>query len=212
MEIEVWSDIVCPWCYIGNVRLKQAIDQLDDPNAIAVRTRSFELDPFAPVEPRPNLERLAEKYGVSAAEARAMEDRVAAQAAASDAPFEYERPSANSFDLHRLVWLAREFELGEALFDRLQYAFFGKGENVFDHATLAHHASELGLPSDRVTALLSGDEFESEVRADEERAHEIGVTGVPFAVLAGKWAIPGAASAEQYRDAIERILQETRRS
>lgn len=209
MEIEVWSDIICPWCYIGNVRLKKAIAQLDDPSAVTVRTRSFELDELVPTEPVPNLERLAEKYRLSAEEAHAMESRIADLALAEGVPFEFERPSANSFDLHRTVWLAREFDLGEQLFDRLQSIFFGEGANVFDHDLLVAEATELGVPSDRTIDLLASDDYSDEVRADERQARSIGVSGVPFAVVAGKWAIPGAVATEQYLDALKEFSQKT---
>lgn len=208
MEIEVWSDIICPWCYIGNVRLKKAIEQLDEPASIVVRTRSFELDELAPSEPAPNLERLAAKYGVSIDGAMEMELRLAALAEEEGVPFVLERPSANSFDLHRIVWLAREFGVGEELFDRLQQLFFGQGANVFDHALLAAEAEAAGVPADRVAELLASDEYGDEVRADERQAREIGVTGVPFTVLSGKWAIPGAVETDLFHKAVKEISAE----
>lgn len=212
MKIEVWSDIVCPWCYIGNVRLKKAIASLDDPTSVTLRTRSFELDPTVESTPRPNLERLAEKYGVNSEEAHAMESRIAALAEEEGVPFEFERVSANSFDLHRLVHMAREFELSEQLFDRLQFAFFGEGANVFDHAVLTREAVALGVPEERVAELLVSNDYEHEVRADEEEARRIGVSGVPFAVLERKWAIPGAVATEQYAKALKEISADSPKS
>lgn len=209
MQIEVWSDIICPWCYIGNVRLKKAIAQLEDPAIVTVRTRSFELDELTPAQPVRNLDRLAEKYGVSADEALAMEGRIAGLAEAEGVPFAMERLAGNSFDLHRTVWLAREFDAGEALFDRLQRLFFGEGANVFDHALLTREAVATGVPEDRVVDLLTSSEYSDEVRGDQSQARSIGVTGVPFAVIAGKWAIPGAATTEQYLDALQEISKRT---
>lgn len=205
MQIEVWSDIICPWCYIGNVRLKKAIALFEKPDSVVVRTRSFELDELAPREPAPNLDRLAAKYGVSRVQAMEMELRLAALAEEEGVPFALERPSANSFDLHRMVWLAREFDLGEELFDRLQGLYFGQGVDVFDHAVLTREAEGVGVPTDRVIELLASDEYADEVRTDETEAREIGVTGVPFAVLAGKWAIPGAVATDQFLAALQEI-------
>lgn len=206
IDVEVWSDIVCPWCYIGSVRLAKAIASLADPGSVRLRTRSFELDPLVSSEPRPNLERLAEKYRVSAEDAFAMEERIATLAAEEGVPFEFERPSANSFDLHRMVWLAREFGSGEQLFTRLQSLFFGEGADVFAGELLVREAAAAGVPEDRATELLASDEYASEVRRDEQAARDIGITGVPFTVLSGRWAIPGAVASEQYREAIEKNL------
>lgn len=209
MQVEVWSDIVCPWCYIGNVRLQKAIASLDDPESVSVTTRSFELDPTISGPPRANLERLAEKFGVSVEQAREMEGRIAALAEEEGVPFEFERVSGNSFDLHRLVHLARESGQGEQLFERLQSAFFGRGENVFDHAVLAREATELGLSEARVSEVLASDDYSEAVRRDESEARQIGVGGVPFAVLERKWAIPGAVATEQYAKALKEISSES---
>jgi predicted DsbA family dithiol-disulfide isomerase len=197
MEIEVWADIVCPWCYLGNVRLKKAIERLDGAS-IDVRTRSFELNPAASPTPQDNLEYLVEKFGVSRDEAIEMDSRLAGLASDEGVPFKIGRPTANSFDLHRVVWLAREYEVGEQLFDELQFSLFGDGTNVFDPDVLVAKSSVLGIPEDRVRDVLEGDAYADFVRADEAQAQLIGVTGVPFAVIDHKYAIPGAASVEQY--------------
>jgi predicted DsbA family dithiol-disulfide isomerase len=198
MEIEVWSDIVCPWCYLGNVRLKKAIARLDDPSSVTVRTRAFELNPFDSQVPRDNLEYLSEKYMVSAEEARGMDERIAAMAAEDGVPFTIGRPTANSFDLHRAVYLAREHCAGEQLFDKLQFALFGEGVNVFEHELLVADSVELGVPEERIRGVLNGTEFSDQVRADENEAEQIGIGGVPFAVIDRRWAIPGAAATDQY--------------
>jgi predicted DsbA family dithiol-disulfide isomerase len=198
LEIEVWADIVCPWCYLGNVRLKKAIELLDDSREVVVTTRSFELNPAAEFEPVDNLEYLTAKFGVSRDEAVEMDSRLAGLAEAEGVRFKVGRPTANSFDLHRVVWLAREYELGEALFDDLQFSLFGEGVNVFDHEVLVARSVALGVPEERIRKVLDGDAFADFVRADEAQAQLIGVTGVPFAVIDHKYAIPGAATVEQY--------------
>lgn len=206
MDVEVWSDIVCPWCYLGNVRFKKALAQSDQGASVNVRTRSFELDPFADKTVRPNLERLAEKYVVTPDEARAMEERLAGLCEQEGVPFELERPTANSFDLHRAVWLAREFGAGEQLFDRLQTAHFGEGADVFDHELLTREAVAADVPEERIESLLSGEEYTEEVRADEALARQLGVNGVPFMVLDGRYALPGAVSVEQYAAALNMAI------
>jgi predicted DsbA family dithiol-disulfide isomerase len=198
LEIEVWADIVCPWCYLGNVRLKKAIDRLEGAREVEVRTRSFELNPEAGTTPVDNLDYLVKKFGVSRDEAIAMDTRLAGLAKDEGVPYTIGRPSANSFDLHRIVWLAREYELGENLFDELQFSLFGEGADVFDHEVLVAKSVALGIPEERVREVLDGDAFADFVRADEAQATMIGVTGVPFAVIDHKYAIPGAASVDQY--------------
>lgn len=198
MEIEVWSDIVCPWCYLGNVRLKNAIERLNGAREVEVQTRSFELNPEASMKPMDNIDYLVEKFGVSRDEAVAMDSRLAGLAEEEGVLYTIGRPSANSFDLHRAVWLAREYELGEQLFDELQFSLFGEGANVFDHAVLVAKSEALGIPAARVREVLDGDAFADFVRADEAQATLIGVTGVPFAVIDHEYAIPGAASVDQY--------------
>jgi predicted DsbA family dithiol-disulfide isomerase len=205
MDIEVWSDIVCPWCYLGNVRLKKAIELLDDSTSVSVRTRSFELNPDASTVPRSNLVYLSEKFGITEDEAAQMDARLAGLAAEDGVPFVTDRPTASSFDLHRVVWLARTYEVGEQLFDELQFTLFGDGANVFDHEYLLSKATALGVPAERVEAVLSGDEFAAEVRRDEIEAQQIGVAGVPFAVIDRRYAIPGAASVEQYNSVLSRF-------
>lgn len=189
---------MCPWCYLGNVRLKKAIAQLDDPSSVEVRTRSFELDPFATEVPRSNLEYLAEKYMVSEDEAAQMDARLAGLCAEEGVNFAVPRPTANSFNLHRAVWLARDYGAGEALFDKLQFALFREGVDVFGIDHLVAESVAVGVPENRAREVLEGKEFSEEVRADESEAQEIGITGVPFLVLDRKFAVPGAASVEQY--------------
>lgn len=198
IEVEVWADIVCPWCYLGNVRLKKAVDRLDGAREVEVRTRSFELNPEAATDPVDNIDYLVEKFGVSRDEAIEMDSRLAGLASDEGVPFKIGRPTGNSFDLHRVVWLAREYELGEDLFDDLQFSLFGEGTNVFDHEVLIARSVALGIPEARVRDVLGGDAFGDFVRADEAQAQLIGVTGVPFAVIDHKYAIPGAASVDQY--------------
>jgi predicted DsbA family dithiol-disulfide isomerase len=143
------------------------------------------------------------KYGVSLAQARAIEDKAVALAQREGLPFAVDRVVANSFDVHRVLHLAGTFGLADQLLGVLQRILFGGQANAFDHTVIADAASRLGIPRHRVGEVLASNEYADAVRADEAEARRIGVTGVPFAVFGGRTAIPGAASGEGYAKAIE---------
>lgn len=208
LVIEIWSDIACPWCYLGTHRLRQATGQLPQAGSLVIRTRSFELDASAPRAATSTLDHLAHKFGLSRAEAERMDERMVELAGADGLPYVVDRPHANSFDAHRLVQLARTEGVGEQLFDALQLALFGHGVDVYDHARLAGIAADVGLAGERVAQVLAGDEFGADVRADEAAAQQLGVTGVPFAVVGGRYAIPGATTVDNYRSVIDRAWSE----
>jgi predicted DsbA family dithiol-disulfide isomerase len=203
MLVEVWSDINCPWCYLGKHRLEQAIAGSPHAGSIDLAFHSFELDPTASTEPRPLLEMLAAKMGVSPAEAAEMDDRVGAMARAEGLPYTSDRVAANSFDLHRVVHLADTAGQGGALLDVLYRDLFGGTANVYDHTYLADSATGLGIPRERVVEVLAGDEFAEDVRRDVATAAQLGVRGVPFTVLGKRYGIPGATSVEGFAGAIE---------
>jgi predicted DsbA family dithiol-disulfide isomerase len=204
-QIDVWSDLACPWCYLAKSRLDQAIESSPHAEAITVVIRSFELDPTASRGAKPNLEVLSAKYGVSTAQAREMENKLAAVAQSEGLPFSLDRVIANSFDVHRVLHLAGTFDLADQLLGVLQRALFSGRVNAFDPGVLADAAGELGIPRTRVEEVLASDEYADAVRADEAEAVRLGVTGVPFTVFDGRTAIPGAASIENYAYAIEQV-------
>jgi predicted DsbA family dithiol-disulfide isomerase len=201
--VEVWSDISCPWCYLGKHRLEQAIAGSPHAGSIDLAFHSFELDPGASTEPRPLLEMLAAKMGVAPEQAAEMDDRVGAMARAEGLPYTSDRVVANSFDLHRVVHLADGSGQGAALLTVLYRDLFGGAANVYDHAYLADTAAGLGIDRERVVAVLDGDEFAEDVRRDIATAAQLGVRGVPFAVLGKRYGIPGATSVEGYAGALE---------
>jgi predicted DsbA family dithiol-disulfide isomerase len=203
LQIDVWGDLACPWCYIGKSRLDQAIASSPHAGAITVATRSFELDPAMSDDVKPNLEVLGAKYGLSLAQARAMEDKVAAMARHEGLVFAIDRVLSSSFDVHRVLHLARTVGLDYELLGVLQHTLFSGQANAYDHTVIAGAAAQLGIPRHRVEEVLAGDEFADAVRADEAEARRIGVTGVPFAVFGGRLAVPGAASSAGYAKAIE---------
>ena len=202
LRIEVWSDIACPWCYLGKHRLETAIAGSPHADSTELAFRSFELDPTAPDQARPLLEHLAEKMGLGPERAEQMDARVREMARAEGLPYTSQRVHARSFDLHRLVHLAGSHGVGSPLLTRLFRDLFG-GTNVYDRTYLVDTAAEHGIPRERAGAVLDGDEFADAVRRDIAAAHRLGVRGVPFAVLDGRFAIPGALSVEGYARGIE---------
>ena len=206
MKIEVWSDVVCPWCYVGKRQLDRALELFD--GEAEVIFRSFELDPNGPRRREGTyLERLAKKYRTDVASATAMIDRMvsAAGAVGIEMRFDIAQPG-NSFDAHRVLHLARELGCQPLVKERLLRATFTEGEPIGDPHTVARLAVEAGLPEARVIEVLASAEFGLEVREDEAEAAELGVTGVPFMVVDRRFAIRGAQPAE----AILEVLRQAR--
>jgi predicted DsbA family dithiol-disulfide isomerase len=203
LQIDVWSDLACPFCYIGKNRLDRAIASSPHAEAITVRVRSYELDPGMSDEATPNLELVAAKYLMSPAQAKRMEDKVAAIAYRDGLPYAADRVAANSFDVHRVLHLAGTVGLDDQLLGVLQRTLFSGQANAYDHAVLIEAASRLGIPRRRVEEVLASDEYADAVRADEAEARRLGVTGIPFIVFDGRIAIPGAASIEDFTEAIQ---------
>lgn len=206
MKIEVWSDVVCPWCYVGKRHLERALESFDAAEEVEVVFRSFELDPNGPRRREGTYgERLARKYGADAERARAMIDRMVSAAAAAgiEMRFDIIQPG-NSFDAHRVLHLARDLGMQAPVKERLMRGLFTEGEPIGDPHTIARLAVDAGLPDERVVEVLSGTEYGLEVRQDEVEAAELGISGVPFMLVDRRYAIRGA----QPPDAILSVLQE----
>lgn len=203
--VEIWSDIVCPWCAIGRVRFERALAGFAGRDDVEVRYRSFELDPDAPavVDGR-YVERLAAKYRTSTAQAHAMIDRMTEQAAAEGLRFDFSvaRPG-NTFDAHRLLHLAADHGVQHRLKGRLLTAYLSEGEAVGAGPTLRRLAVAVGLPGDTVDEVLDGDRYAEAVRADEQQAMAYGITGVPFFVIDRRIGVSGAQPSEVLWQAFE---------
>lgn len=212
MRIEVWADLVCPWCYLGKRRLERAIAGFAHRAEVEVVHRAFELDPERPPgQTSDRLASLAGKYGLTLERARAMEEEMERRAAADG--LEYHLVTGvvgNTFDAHRVVHLARAVGREDAALERLYRAHFTEGRSIFDHASLAALAGEAGLAPAAVAEALEGKACAAAVRAEERRARELGVTGVPFFVLDGRYAVSGAQPAELFAAALERAWSERR--
>ena len=196
MRIDVWSDVACPWCYVGKRNLEQALDQLG--LEVEVRWRAFELDPTAPASTsRSMAEILSIKYGTTLEQAHEMNRQMTATAAKLGLEYHLDTLQlGNSFDAHRLAKLADEHGLGGEMAERLFAAYFTESLRISDPDVLLRLGVEIGLDADEITALLEGDAFAEDVRADEAMAAESGFTGVPTFVIDGQFAIPGAQPAE----------------
>jgi predicted DsbA family dithiol-disulfide isomerase len=211
VEVEIWSDVVCPWCAIGKVRFERALAGVDGGDQIAVRYRSFELDPTTPrVVEGAYVERLAAKYRTSTAQAQAMIDRMTAQAAAEGLTFDFAaaRPG-NTFDAHRLLHLAADRGVQRALKDRLLTAYLTEGAAIGTHEELRRLASDAGLDDTEVHDTLAGDAYADAVRADEQQARAYGITGVPFFVIDGRYGVSGAQPPEVLRQALTQAREAT---
>jgi predicted DsbA family dithiol-disulfide isomerase len=198
VHVEIWSDIACPWCYVGKRRFEAALAEFEHRDDVTVTWRSFELDPGAPAEREgERAAHLASKYGVSVERAREMEDQMTQVAAGDGLDFRFDRArSGNTFDAHRLVHLAAAHGKQDAMKERLLRAYLTEGELISDHATLARLASEAGLPEDEVREVLATDQYASEVREDENTAHGLGITAVPFFVVDRSMGASGAQPPE----------------
>jgi predicted DsbA family dithiol-disulfide isomerase len=208
VKIEVFSDVVCPWCAIGKRRLESALADFAHADQVEVVWRSYELDPGAPAQREGNLaDLLAKKYGMTREQAQAANDRLTALAKVEGLEFHLDRARPGStFDAHRLLHYAREVDpaMASALKERLLVAYFTEGQAISDPATLVRLCVEVGLDEQGSQAVLASDRYGQAVRADEREAFEFGVTGVPFFVVDGRFAIPGAQDASTITGVLER--------
>jgi predicted DsbA family dithiol-disulfide isomerase len=204
MQVEIWSDVVCPWCYIGKRRVESALGRFEHRDDVEVVWRSFELDPTTPRHRSGDLaEHLSGKYGIGVAQARQLQERVTAVAAAEglDYRFHLAQPT-NSFDAHRLIHFARRYSLQDAMKERLLRAYFTEGRNIADLETLVELASDVGLASDEVRSMLTSGELADDVRADQQEARTLGISGVPFFVFGRTYGVSGAQPADVMLDAL----------
>ncbi|WMX47675.1 DsbA family oxidoreductase [Streptomyces roseicoloratus] len=210
MRVEIWSDIACPWCYIGKARFEKGLADFAHRDEVEVVHRSFELDPNrAKGDTGPVLEMLAAKYGRSLDEARAMEAHVASNAHSEGLGYRTEgRDHGNTFDIHRLLHLARERGRQDELLDLAYRANFAEERSVFDDETLVTLAVEAGLDEAEARAVLADPTaYADAVRADEREAAELGANGVPFFVLDRRYGISGGQPAEVFTQALEQAWQ-----
>ena len=209
VKIEIWSDVVCPWCYIGKRRIENALAEFAHADEVEVHWRSYQLDPGAPTEPTERASAMiARKYGQTADGAQQMQDRVEAVAAEEGLVYRLsETLHLNTVDAHRVIHLAHA-EGGHALQGRVKEAllraYFTDARNVADHAVLREVAVGAGLDAARVDEVLGSREFEADVHADAAQAQAYGATGVPFFVIDDKYGVSGAQPTEAFTQVLDR--------
>lgn len=210
MKIEIWSDYVCPFCYIGKRRLEEAITKTGLQEKVKIEFKAFELEPNAVANSeQPIIESLAEKYKMSIQEAKAMTDNVAIQAQSVGLHYDFERMNpANTFHAHRLAKLAVQEGLGAEMSEALLKAYFIDARKIGLFETLIEIATEVGLSEERTKEMLHSEEFVEDVKKDIQEAGQIGVQGVPFFVINRKYAISGAQATETFIDALQKVANE----
>lgn len=210
MKIEVWSDFVCPFCYIGKRRMESALEDFPHKDKISVAYKSYELDPNADENPGVNMhELLAKKFGMSVEEAKKKNMDVAKQAAAVGLTYNFDdMKSTNTFDAHRVAQYATKHGKGKEITERLLHAYFTESKLISDHETLVALAKEVGMDADEVASLLHLNKYGNMVRDDEDQARQIGVQGVPFFVFNEKYAVSGAQPTEVFKEVLEKVWEE----
>jgi predicted DsbA family dithiol-disulfide isomerase len=210
MRVEIWSDVVCPWCYIGKRRFESALGRFEHRDAVEVEFRSFELNPSAPANEGTNLDEvLARKYGFSVEQARALNTRVVNAAAGEGLHYRLDiAKHGNTLDAHRLIHLAATEGRQAAMKERLLAAYFTEGKAISDRDTLVELATEVGIEDERARAVLDSDEFVDAVHGDEREAMELGINGVPFFVINRRYGVSGAQPPDVLLDALETAWNE----
>ncbi|MBS1938747.1 MAG: DsbA family oxidoreductase [Bacteroidetes bacterium] len=210
MKIQIWSDVVCPYCYIGKREFENALAQFPHRDRVEVEWKSFELDREAPVRsPDDMYGMLARKYGRTREQAKEMVAGVVERARTVGLEYNMDKAvMGSSFDAHRLIQYAKTKGKGDAAEERLFRAHFILGEHIGDHAKLKEIAQEIGLDGNAAEAMLKTDAFTEAVHADEYEAQQIGVRGVPFFVLDGKYAVSGAQPSAHFLGALKQAWSE----
>ncbi len=206
MRIEIWSDVACPWCYIGKARFEAALAQYEHKDSVEVVWRSYELQQDAPKATVPAVKHLMDKYGRSHDDILAMLARVTEVAASEGLEFHLDKAvAASTFDAHRLIHLANARGLGHQAMTRLMRAYQCEGADVSDPETLARLGVEAGLEENEARRVLASDEYGAEVLADERRARSFGVNGVPFFIIDELHGVSGAQPTEFFLDALREL-------
>lgn len=205
ITVDIWSDLVCPWCYLGKRRFEQALERFEHRDKVEVRYRSFELDPSAPATDPPTLpERMLNVLGLPPKEAEY--GLTYLTGLAKEVGLDYHLCDArpvNSMDAHRLLHFAAAQGKGDELRERLSSAYCNEGVNIGDHETLTRIAEEVGLDRAKVTEVLKSDAYASEVHDDEVAAMRVGVSSVPTYLFAGAYLAAGARTTDELHDALK---------
>jgi len=210
MNVEIWSDVMCPFCYIGKRKFEYALNEFAHKEQVNIVWKSFQLNPDMKTEPGKNINQyLADIKGWSLDEARRMNDRVTAMASEVGLSYDFDKAVvANSWDAHRLIQLAKQNGLGDAAEERLFRAYFTEGLDTADQATLLELGTEIGLASADVQQMLQSNQFADAVSQDVYEAQQVGARGVPFFVLNRQYAVSGAQQPETFLGALNTAWSE----
>ncbi|WP_103666158.1 DsbA family oxidoreductase [Gracilimonas amylolytica] len=211
MNIDIWSDVACPFCYIGKAHFEKALKELPDSLQVNVTWKSFELDPNAPKEPTADIyDTLATKYGKDRNWAIQMNKNMTQKAEQAGLKFNMDdvKP-VNTFNAHRVIHLAKNKGLQHEMKERLLKAYFTEGVNVADPDELARLGYDVGLNRDEILTALNEKQYTEEVVQDIEQAHKIGVQGVPFFLINNKYGLSGAQPVDVFVNALTKIEQES---
>lgn len=210
MKVEIWSDIMCPFCYIGKRNFEHALEQFEDRDEIDIRWRSFELQPGLQTDGSKNqYEHLAEQKGWTLDYSKKVHAQLTEKAKEVGLEYHFDIAiPANSFDAHRLSHLAAKHHLQDEAEERLFAAYFTEGKNIDDEETLIQLGVEVGLPEDEIREMLQSDLYADEVQNDKEAARQVGVQGVPFFVFNNKYAVSGAQPGEVFLETLQKAYKE----
>jgi predicted DsbA family dithiol-disulfide isomerase len=210
MEVNIWSDIRCPFCYIGKRKFEKGLSQFKQKDGVEVIWRSFELDPAVQTDTKTNVyDYLAIRQGQSHTWSVQMHSKVKKAGLEVGLDYDFDKTIlANSFSAHRLIQLAKTKKLDDAAEEALFDAHFVRGMNIDDAVTLNQIGLEIGLPAEDLDDLLSSDRYAKEVRLDEDMANQLGISGVPFFVINNQYAISGAQSPEIFLSALNQAWNE----
>jgi len=210
MKVEIWSDVMCPFCYIGKRRFENALQQFSNKSEVEIVWKSFQLNPAMKTDPGKNInEYLAETKGWTLSYARQMNDYVTNMAKEVGLQYDFDKAIvANSFDAHRLIQFAKENGKGDEIEERLFRAYFTEGKNTADHTTLIQLGTEIGLDADAIKKILDSNQYADKVEHDIYEAMQIGVRGVPYFVLNDRYAVSGAQASETFLGALNKAWDE----
>ena len=206
MKVEIWSDFVCPFCYLGKAKFEKALQGFSNKENVEVVFKSFELDPSASKMAEGSLsELIAKKYGITIKQAQENNERITAQAKEVGLIYNLDTATpVNTLNTHRLFQFAKSLGKGDEIMSALFKAYFTDSKNLSDINTLTEISKEIGLEESSVQDILSSDKCTYEVRAEEKEAEVIGVTGVPFFLIDNKYSISGAQPVEVFEDALKK--------
>jgi len=209
-KIEIWSDILCPFCYIGKRKLEKAIETFEGKEFLEIEWRSYQLDPDATSQPNTDVyDYLAERKGQTRDWSIKMHEQVANTAKEVGLDYKFEKAIiANSYHAHRLIHLAKKYNLGDQAEETIFKAYFTEGKDIANKITLTEIGSKIGLQENEILEVLNSDKYGAEVRADIEEAQNIGVRGVPFFVMDRAYAVSGAQPVEVFKETLEKSFED----